>query len=115
MPINLACACGKQLRVADDFAGRQGRCPACGRLLEIPQWDDVRSGAGPSRLEAGQGVTATPEWAGPAEPGQPEHAVTALSPEGAERIPLEPESTRPGYRLFSPGSIGLVAFLAGPV
>jgi hypothetical protein len=36
MPIELTCCCGKRLQVADEFAGRQGRCPVCGGLLEIP-------------------------------------------------------------------------------
>jgi hypothetical protein len=36
MSIDLTCSCGKRLQVADEYAGRQGRCPVCGRTFEIP-------------------------------------------------------------------------------
>ena len=115
MPIGLTCSCGKQLLVADEFAGRQGRCPACGGLLEIPERDVVVRVADPSPLPAAQAVTATPGWAGTTEAGSPEYAVAPLAHEPAERLLEVPEVSRPEYKLFSPGAIGLVAFLAGPV
>jgi hypothetical protein len=114
MPINLTCSCGKQLRVADEFAGRQGQCPACGGMLEIPEPDPVVRGAA-SSVEAAHAVTATPAPAASAEPGSPEYAASPLPPAPAEWLPEEPEVRRPGYKLFSPGSIARVAFLAGPV
>lgn len=36
MPIELDCPCGRKLTVADEHAGRQGTCPACGKNLDIP-------------------------------------------------------------------------------
>lgn len=54
MPIDLTCSCGKLLRVADEAAGRQGRCPVCGALLEIPEREVPARGAGPSPLDATQ-------------------------------------------------------------
>ena len=30
------CGCGKTLAVADEFAGRQARCPACGQIYTVP-------------------------------------------------------------------------------
>jgi hypothetical protein len=36
MPIMLDCLCGRKLRVRDDYAGKQGHCPACGRVVDIP-------------------------------------------------------------------------------
>jgi hypothetical protein len=36
MAILLSCACGRRLHIQDEFAGRQGQCPACGRTLDIP-------------------------------------------------------------------------------
>lgn len=37
MSIELSCTgCGKQLRVSDDSAGKQARCPACGQISQIP-------------------------------------------------------------------------------
>ena len=37
MPIDLNCSgCGKRLRVPDDSAGKQARCPACGEISTVP-------------------------------------------------------------------------------
>ena len=37
MAIELTCpGCGKRLRVADSAAGKKGKCPACGTVVEIP-------------------------------------------------------------------------------
>jgi hypothetical protein len=37
LSIQFSCQCGKQIKVADQFAGRQGKCPACGEVVTIPQ------------------------------------------------------------------------------
>jgi hypothetical protein len=38
MSIELNCSgCGKRLRVPDDSAGKQARCPACGEICRVPQ------------------------------------------------------------------------------
>lgn len=36
MPILVSCECGEQFRDHDACAGRQARCPGCGRVLVIP-------------------------------------------------------------------------------
>ncbi len=37
MAIECPCSgCGQRLSVADDFAGRQARCPACGQIYTVP-------------------------------------------------------------------------------
>lgn len=36
MAHDVTCACGKKLRVADEHAGRQGRCPLCQRVFLVP-------------------------------------------------------------------------------
>lgn len=37
MAITTTCSgCGKTLAVADEFAGRQARCPACGQIYTVP-------------------------------------------------------------------------------
>lgn len=42
MPIDLDCPnCGRVLRVADKYAGRRGKCPACGESLQIPEDNPV--------------------------------------------------------------------------
>lgn len=38
MPIDLTCSgCGQLLRVPDDAAGKEARCPACGKTSPVPQ------------------------------------------------------------------------------
>jgi hypothetical protein len=34
--ITFSCACGKSVQVGDEFAGRAGQCPNCGRTVRIP-------------------------------------------------------------------------------
>lgn len=36
MPIRVSCSCGKTLQVSDEYAGRRGKCPACGSDLQVP-------------------------------------------------------------------------------
>src|SRR5690349_9470735 len=37
MAIAVGCpACGKQLRVKDEFAGKRVKCPSCGQILALP-------------------------------------------------------------------------------
>ena len=115
MPIDLTCSCGKQLRVASEFAGRQGQCPICGQLLVIPDRDTDAGSTNPSPLEVAQAVTANPDLAGTSEPGAPKFALTPLPSESAGRLSEELEISRPGYKLFSPAAIAGIAFLTGPI
>jgi hypothetical protein len=36
MPITFPCACGQQLRVDDELAGKRVRCPGCQQILNVP-------------------------------------------------------------------------------
>jgi hypothetical protein len=36
MPIPMTCACGRSLRIKDEFAGRRAKCPGCGTVLHVP-------------------------------------------------------------------------------
>lgn len=36
MPITFKCACGESLTVADDMAGKTGKCPKCGKAVQAP-------------------------------------------------------------------------------
>lgn len=36
MPIEFACECGKQLKVADEHAGKRAKCPACKNPVTVP-------------------------------------------------------------------------------
>jgi len=103
MPIDLTCSCGKRLRVGDEFAGRQGQCPSCGGLLEIPAAGSIVPLGSPSPRETA--VTASVG------------APAAVEPDSSDLPAWSDwhEPSRPWYKLYSPGCIGLVAFLTGPV
>lgn len=48
MPIELTCpGCGKQLRLADEHAGKAGRCPACQATFQIPTPGQEQSPSSP--------------------------------------------------------------------
>lgn len=48
MPIELNCpSCGKQLRLADEHAGKAGRCPACQATFQIPTHSEQQTPAPP--------------------------------------------------------------------
>ncbi len=51
MPIRFSCsACGKKLRVKDEYAGRRSKCPACGWGIVVPfepTWEESDSPAEP--------------------------------------------------------------------
>src|SRR4051812_10855318 len=52
MPIPVHCACGKTLNVPEKHAGKKGKCPACGAVVDIPSL----SAAPPARPPAPRGA-----------------------------------------------------------
>ncbi len=56
MPITFSCSCGREITVKDEFAGKKGKCPACGKIVLVPD----------------TGAPAAP--AAPAEPAKEEEA-----------------------------------------
>jgi hypothetical protein len=52
MPIEITCSCGKRLQVGNEFAGRQGQCPACGALLLIRDRDATVPASSPETAQA---------------------------------------------------------------
>jgi serine protease Do len=34
--LQLSCVCGKEFKIPENFKGRQGRCPACSRIIIVP-------------------------------------------------------------------------------
>jgi hypothetical protein len=61
MPTVMTCPCGRRLRVPDEAAGKRARCPACGRLVNVPR---------PSDSAVGEGSAPLPYAAAPAAAGQ---------------------------------------------
>jgi hypothetical protein len=41
MAIIVNCPCGRKLKIQDEYAGQEGTCPACQRVLQIPRNEDV--------------------------------------------------------------------------
>src|SRR5262245_35614023 len=39
--VTFTCPCGKKLQVRDEFAGKQGKCPACGNVVSIPRPEET--------------------------------------------------------------------------
>src|SRR5689334_11576963 len=107
MPINVACPCGRKLQIADAFAGQQGRCPVCGRTLDLPA--PAEAELRPVAASAGLSDIAT-------EPSV-EHIRTATVPvqDGRETsatdIIPERDVAPPAYKLYSAGDATLAAFL----
>src|SRR5256885_32831 len=67
MPTVVACSCGQQVQVRDDWQGRQVRCPVCGSPLTVPS-----------------PVTAVP----PAPPPPPPSSPAAAPPPVPPPVPL---------------------------
>lgn len=40
--IRVNCTCGKILKVPEDYAGKRGKCPNCGRKITVPSLDEIR-------------------------------------------------------------------------
>ena len=54
MPINVTCpGCLKRFSVADKFAGKQGPCPKCKKIITIPKKEDQVVIHAPDHSEAG--------------------------------------------------------------
>lgn len=82
MPIELNCpGCGKQLRLADEHAGKAGRCPACQATFQIPT---AAEQAPSSPFGSGSG----PAQPFGSSPGFPQHqAPPAANPFGGQNPP----------------------------
>ncbi|HEV7222524.1 MAG TPA: hypothetical protein VGN42_07470 [Pirellulales bacterium] len=91
MPIEFRChQCGKLLRVADETAGRQAKCPACGVVQQIPA-------ASPAPMEPP--VRALPPAAAPT--GDPFGAMPLPPPKpGGEQNPYQSPPSYPGQGAY---------------
>lgn len=70
MAITTTCSgCGKTLAVADEFAGRQARCPSCGQIYTVPSASSAEGA--PSSPPFGGTSPATQDAGGPLDLGSP--------------------------------------------
>ncbi|MBN1590855.1 MAG: hypothetical protein JW888_15185 [Pirellulales bacterium] len=51
MPIRIQCSCGYSLQARDEFAGKRGQCPYCGKILAIPNKPEEPPAASAAREE----------------------------------------------------------------
>ena len=81
MAITTTCSgCGKTLAVADEFAGRQARCPACGQIYTVPAPIIPTPFAPPSSAATSGSLDATTTYANPAPLDLESPATTPSTP-----------------------------------
>ncbi|HTN73862.1 MAG TPA: hypothetical protein VL096_01395 [Pirellulaceae bacterium] len=87
MPIDTLCpSCQAKLRMSDEFAGQQARCPVCQEIYVVPLTSDP-----PQAVEVAAPVE-TPIVEQPAEPAPPDGTQWYLrTPEGPIYGPAQPE------------------------
>ena len=68
--ITFKCTCGKVLKVADEFAGKPGQCPACGAVVSVPS-DQSHKSSEPTekarisfKCPCGEAMTVKAQFAG---------------------------------------------------
>jgi hypothetical protein len=79
--IQLTCACGRKLQVRDEFAGQEGKCPACGNTFRIPN-PDAAGTAGYTETPAARELPPEP----PAEQ-QPSGPPTEMRNHAGDPLP----------------------------
>lgn len=104
MPIELPCSgCGQSLRVRDEDAGMQARCPQCGAITNVPVGAPPRAaGPSPRAMPSGQ---ATPD-ATASGPPNPYVSPPPLGPQ----VRVGPSTPSNGLAVASmvTGIVGLV-------
>jgi len=96
MTIELSCTgCGKRLRVSDDSAGKQARCPACGQISQIPS-QALGQEVTPSLSDNPFGESPAPSAPASDNPYQSPSVPTPPIPRASPslRYELAPRSTR---------------------
>lgn len=91
--VEVKCECGTRLRLADEWAGKQGRCPRCGTVLAIPA------------------LASPPPEHVPPEHVPPEPRRTART---AEPPPPDAERKRPDAAIPAPPSLAKASSTRSP-
>lgn len=92
MPILVACSCGKRFRAADQYVGRQTKCPSCGQSLVVGQSPPA---------EAFEPLEVIPDT--PAIDQLGAMLGPAGWPEPSPGFPPGPSVPTPGHGAFPPG------------
>jgi len=105
MAIPVQCpACGKTLNVKDEMAGKRGKCPQCGNIIEVPRPGAIPQAPAPPAPEAPQ-----PSPPPPSPPAAPAAAAYA-APTAATGY--KPQSTAFLLSMFL-GGFGVDRFYLG--
>lgn len=98
MSISFACECGKTFNVAEEYAGKRTKCPACGVELTFPESEpehlsdeDKAFRALADGPDAEPTPTPAPLWNEPTTDDTPDQAESKVV---APYPPTEPRSTR---------------------
>lgn len=116
MALQFTCSCGKKLQVDPEHAGLEGKCPLCGRLIIIPRESEPFSPASETSQTTPESpsafisdITNPPREIG-GSTSLPENDDLEMDNSQVEQ---EDSPSVPSYRLYSPGDVGLAAFLGG--
>ncbi|MGD0091277.1 MAG: hypothetical protein ABSE73_15275 [Planctomycetota bacterium] len=95
MAIVVSCRCGRKFQTKDEYAGRQAKCPGCGKMLTIP---------GPAEEEQ-----AEPEEEYAAEPnGEPEDEGVSPAEEARRKRKAKAAQDARSRNLIAIGSVLLI-------
>src|SRR5262249_41928868 len=109
MSIEFRCPCGRLLRVADSLAGRQGICPVCGKLVDVPGAPAEPPDVDTAPVERGgpPPAAAPPPRTPPQSPLGPPPSTSSPAP------PPPPDVVKPAYRLSTVRDVFAATFLFG--
>jgi hypothetical protein len=82
MLIEIHCPCGRRLRLNAEAAGVQGRCPVCGRVLDLPAASPGEPALEPAPLPLGPSTALT---AGPSAPPPARTSTDKVEPNRQEK------------------------------
>lgn len=101
MSIEFLCGqCGKQLRTADDTAGKMARCPACGNIQRVPLQDAGRPAPPPPEDSANPFAERQSPAPGPS-PFGPVATSNPFAEKPAPSNPYAAPSYTGGYQPFA--------------
>src|SRR5262249_11572692 len=106
--MQVECECGKVMKVADKFAGKKIRCPACRGVIQVPDDDQGEKEIAAARPRAA--VTAQPKGVKRKPPLEPEEDHDA--DEDEEQQPRRPKRRAKKPATFL-GKYGLLLGIGG--
>jgi hypothetical protein len=85
--IVLTCDCGRKLQISEQFAGKEGQCPNCGRMLQIPAPEPIGFVTPAMEVPPVPSYRPVPEPEAPAPPPEPPPAQEPVCNHGGDALP----------------------------